>query len=334
MDQAALQKAIQTSIDHTAVLLDAHRSLHDGKIPPELLPDLTAMRCTWEVEASTEEAVTLAAKEHIRSMDDLNLKNQLAALRCDAPKTAAEPAQQQQLVAAQPPTFPAQPATPELSNNEYKLLSAASEAVSSNLTSYLREQSAATLATSKMQRELHAAVLAANTAVTKCISDAIQDTTMHNTDAMGTAYDRSNKSQLNVARHGLGLEQTLEPSTVPDATGGAAAPAPQHVPEQHSAVPDLYMVASKIRRGLSEDAKQMSSDLADYSIELQAAIGEVHRDTLSSLGQTQQFHDQSQLKTYDASAEAQIALFNSVKNSAKKVAPRTLVPPTNRHASP
>ena len=105
MDQAALQKAIQTSIDHTAVLLDAHRSLHDGKIPPELLPDLTAMRCTWEVEASTEEAVTLAAKEHIRSMDDLNLKNQLAALRCDAPKTAAEPAQQQQLVAAQPPTL-------------------------------------------------------------------------------------------------------------------------------------------------------------------------------------------------------------------------------------
>ena len=98
MDQAALQKAIQTSIDHTAVLLDAHRSLHDGKIPPEMLPDWTALLCRCEVEASTSESVTLAAKEHIRSMDDLNLKNQLAALRCDAPKTAAEPAQQ--LVAA------------------------------------------------------------------------------------------------------------------------------------------------------------------------------------------------------------------------------------------
>ena len=327
MASAALQKQIRVSIDHTNGLLDVLRTMHDGKIPPELLLDLPALRCACEVEMSTEEAIPLAAKGHIRPMDEipLNVKNQIAALRCDAPKTAAEPAQQ--LVAAQPPTFPAQPATPELSNNEYKLLLAASEAVSSNLTSCLREQSATTLATSKMQRELHAAVLAANTAVTKCISDAIRDTTMHNTAAMSAAYSQSNNSQLDVARHGLGLEQTLEPSTVPDATGGAAAPAPQHVPEQHSAVPDLYMVASKICRGLSEDAKQMSSDLADYSIELQAAIGEAHRDTLSSLGQTQKFHDQSQLKTCDASAEAQIALFNSLKNSAKKVAPRTLVSP-------
>ena len=329
MAQAALLKQTQVAIHNVVGLLDVHRLMNDGKIPPELLPDLTALCCACEVEASTEEAIPLAVKGHIRSMDEipLNVKNQIAALRCDAPKTAAEPAQQQQLVAAQPPTFPAQPATPELSNNEYKLLSAASEAVSSNLTSYLREQSAATLATCKMQTELHAAFLAANTAVTVSISDAIRDTTMHNTDAMGAAYSRSNKSQLDVARHGLGLEQTLEPSTVPDATGGAAAPAPQHVPEQHSAVPDLYMVASKICRGLSEDAKQMSSDLAYYSIELQTAIGQAHRDTLSSLGQVQKFHDQSQLKTYDASAEAQIALFNSVKNSAKQVAPRTLVSP-------
>ena len=172
MASAALQKQIRASIDHTNGLLDVLRIMHDGKIPPELLLDLPALRCACEVEMSTEEAIPLAAKEHIRSMDeiDLNLKNQLAALRCDAPKTAAEPAQQQQLVAAQPPTFPAQPATPELSNNEYKLLSAASEAVSSNLTSCLREQSAATLATCKMQTELHAAVLAANTAVTKSIS--------------------------------------------------------------------------------------------------------------------------------------------------------------------
>ena len=80
MAQAALLKQTQGAIHHVVGLLDVHRLMNDGKIPPELLPDLMALCCACEVEASTEEAIPLAAKEHIRSMDDLNLKNQLAAL--------------------------------------------------------------------------------------------------------------------------------------------------------------------------------------------------------------------------------------------------------------
>ena len=316
MAQAALLKQTQVAIHHVVGLLDVHRLMNDGKIPPELLPDLTALCCACEVEASTEEAIPLAAKGHIRSVDEipLNVKNQIAALRCDAPKTAAEPAQQQQLVAAQPPTFPAQPATPELSNNEYKLLSAASEAVSSNLTSYLREQSAATLATCKMQTELHAAFLAANTAVTVSISDAIRDTTMHNTDAMGAAYSRSNKSQLDVARHGFGLDELLDEQPLNPSEAEAQVAEPLEYDAGASERANLFAHAKHTSTVLGDTANHIATAKKEAVIAVMACFEAMMITISDSFHGASDKNQDSQNELFEKNAAAQMHLFEALRN--------------------
>lgn len=312
MASAALQKQIRASIDHTNGLLDVLRIMHDGKIPPELLLDLPALRCACEVEMSTSESVTLAAKEHIRSMDDLNFKNQITALRCDAPRAAAEPAQQ--LVVLQPSTFPAQPATPELSDNEYKLLSAASEAVCSISKSYAREQSATTLATSKMLRELAVASCATISRVTECISDAIRDTTMHTQDAMSAAHNFHAKIQLDVARHGFGLDGLLDERPLNPSEAEAQVAEPLEYDAGASERANLFAHAKHTSTVLAGTANHIATEKKEAVMACFEAMRITISDSVGAQRGAAEKNQDSQNELFEKNAAAQMQLFEALRN--------------------